>query len=154
MQPSHLLTDMAWAPARLGPERIHRAYAWHSFLDHHVPLAFGTDYPVESINPMRGLYAAITRMNEAGTDTFDPATAAHERLTINEALFAYTQGSAFAEWREHIKGQLAPGFLADSSSSTTTSPPRLPNKSSTPASSAPSSAASPAITATDGVHRD
>jgi hypothetical protein len=118
MQPSHLLTDMAWAPARLGPAdsdhaRIHRAYAWHSFLDHHVPLAFGTDYPVESLNPMRGLYAAITRMNEAGTATFDPATAAHQRLTINEALFAYTQGSAFAEWREHIKGQLAPGFLAD-----------------------------------------
>ncbi len=113
MQPSHLLTDMAWAPARLGPERIHRAYAWHSFLDHRVPLAFGTDYPVESINPMRGLYAAITRMNEAGTETFDPSTAAHQRLTINEALFAYTQGSAFAEWREAIKGQLAPGFLAD-----------------------------------------
>jgi predicted amidohydrolase YtcJ len=113
MQPSHLLTDMAWAPARLGPERVHRAYAWHSFLDHHVPLAFGTDYPVESLNPMRGLYAAITRMNEAGTATFDPSTAAHQRLTINEALFAYTQASAFAEWREQIKGQLAPGYLAD-----------------------------------------
>ncbi|HEY4011630.1 MAG TPA: amidohydrolase [Acidobacteriaceae bacterium] len=113
MQPSHLLTDMAWAPARLGPHRLKYAYAWHSFLDHHVPLAFGTDYPVESINPMRGLYAAITRMNEAGTATFDAFDAAHEKLTLSEALFAYTQGSAFAEWRENIKGQLAPGFLAD-----------------------------------------
>ncbi len=76
MQPSHLLTDMAWAEQRLGPERVKYAYAWRSFLNHGVPLAFGTDYPVESINPMRGLYAAITRMNEAGTQTFDPQNAA------------------------------------------------------------------------------
>jgi predicted amidohydrolase YtcJ len=109
MQPSHLLTDMAWAEQRIGPERIKYAYAWRSFLTHGVPLAFGTDYPVESINPMRGLYSAVTRMNEAGTQTFEP----QEKLTINEALYAYTQGSAFAEWREKIKGQLAPGYLAD-----------------------------------------
>jgi predicted amidohydrolase YtcJ len=109
MQPSHLLTDMAWAEQRIGPERIKYAYAWRSFLTHGVPLAFGTDYPVESINPMRGLYSAITRMNEAGTQTFQP----QEKLTLNEALYAYTQASAFAEWREKIKGQLAPGYLAD-----------------------------------------
>lgn len=109
MQPSHLLTDMAWAGQRLGPERSKDAYAWRSFLTHGVTLAFGTDYPVESINPMRGLYAAITRMNEAGTQTFEP----QEKLTINEALYAYTQAPAFAEWRETVKGQLAPGFLAD-----------------------------------------
>jgi predicted amidohydrolase YtcJ len=109
MQPSHLLTDMAWAEQRIGPERAKYAYAWRSFLTHGVPLAFGTDYPVESINPMRGLYSAITRMNEAGTQTFEP----QEKLTLNEALFAYTQASAFAEWREKIKGQLAPGYLAD-----------------------------------------
>ena len=109
MQPSHLLTDMAWAEQRIGPERIKYAYAWRSFLTHGVPLAFGTDYPVESINPMRGLYSAITRMNEAGTQTFEP----QEKLTLNEALYAYTQASAFAEWREKIKGQLAPGYLAD-----------------------------------------
>jgi hypothetical protein len=113
MQPSHLLTDMAWAPARLGPERVKYAYAWHSFLDHGVTLAFGTDYPVESINPMRGLYSAITRMNEDGTQTFDPPNAANEKLTITEALYAYTQAPAFAEWRETIKGRLEPGFLAD-----------------------------------------
>jgi hypothetical protein len=113
MQPSHLLTDMAWAPARLGPQRLKYAYAWRSFLNHGVTLAFGTDYPVESINPMRGLYAAITRMNTEGTDTFDPADAPAEKLSITEALYAYTQASAFAEWREHIKGRLEPGFLAD-----------------------------------------
>ena len=109
MQPSHLLTDMAWAEQRIGPQRIKYAYAWRSFLNHGVPLAFGTDYPVESINPMRGLYSAVTRMNEAGTQTFEP----QEKLTIDEALYAYTQGSAYAEWREKIKGRLEPGFLAD-----------------------------------------
>ena len=109
MQPSHLLTDMAWASQRLGPERSKRAYAWRSFLDHGVTLAFGTDYPVESISPFRGLYSAVTRQNEAGSQTFEP----QERLTINEAIYAYTQASAFAEFREHLKGRLEPGFLAD-----------------------------------------
>jgi predicted amidohydrolase YtcJ len=109
MQPSHLLTDMAWAPARLGPERSKYAYAWKSFLTHGVTLAFGTDYPVESINPFRGLYAAITRQNEAGTQTFQP----QERLTINEALYAYTQASAYADFSESFRGRLQPGYLAD-----------------------------------------
>jgi predicted amidohydrolase YtcJ len=109
MQPSHLLTDMAWAPARLEPERSKRAYAWKSFLDHGVTLAFGTDYPVESISPFRGLYSAITRQNEAGTQTFEP----QEKLTIDQALYAYTQAPAFAEFREKIKGRLEPGYLAD-----------------------------------------
>jgi predicted amidohydrolase YtcJ len=109
MQPSHLLTDMAWAEARLGPERVKRAYAWKSFLDHGVTLAFGTDYPVEAISPFRGLYAATTRQNVEGTQTFQP----QEKLTIDEAIYAYTQASAFAEFREKIKGRLEPGYLAD-----------------------------------------
>ena len=109
MQPSHLLTDMAWAGQRLGPERVKYAYAWKSFLDHGVTLAFGTDYPVESISPFRGLYSAITRMNEAGTQTFQP----QEKLTIQQALYAYTQASAFAENEEKLKGRLEPGYLAD-----------------------------------------
>jgi hypothetical protein len=109
MQPSHLLTDMNWAAARLGPDRARYSYAWRSMLDHGIHLAFGTDYPVESINPFRGLYAAITRQNEASTATFQP----QERITLPEAIYAYTQASAFAEFREHIKGRLEPGFLAD-----------------------------------------
>ena len=113
MQPSHLLSDMAWAPARLGPDRVHSAYAWHRFLDKGVPLAFGTDYPVESIDPFRGLYAATTRRNEAGTETFDKPTASAEVLTLPEALYAYTQAPAYAEFREHTKGLLAPGYFAD-----------------------------------------
>ena len=109
MQPSHLLTDMAWAEARLGPERSKRAYAWKSFLDHGVTLTFGTDYPVESISPFRGLYAAITRENVEGTQTFEP----QEKITIDQAIYAYTQASAFAEFREKMKGRLEPGYLAD-----------------------------------------
>jgi predicted amidohydrolase YtcJ len=109
MQPSHLLTDMAWAESRLGPTRAKYAYAWRSMLDHHIPLAFGTDYPVESISPFRGLYSAITRQNESGTHTFHP----EQRITLPQALVAYTQTSAFAEFRETRKGILAPGFLAD-----------------------------------------
>jgi predicted amidohydrolase YtcJ len=109
MQPSHLLTDMNWATDRLGPDRARYSYAWRSFLDHNIVLAFGTDYPVESINPFRGLYAATTRQNEAGTKTYEP----QEKITIQEAIYAYTQASAFAEFREHQKGRLEPGFLAD-----------------------------------------
>jgi predicted amidohydrolase YtcJ len=109
MQPSHLLTDMNWAAARLGPERAHYAYAWKAFLDAGVPLAFGTDYPVEPITPFRGIYAAVTRRNEAGEKSYFP----EDRLTIEQALFAYTQGSAFAEFSEGFKGKLVPGYVAD-----------------------------------------
>lgn len=109
MQPSHLLTDMNWAEARLGPERVKYSYAWRSFLDHGVVLAFGTDYPVESISPFRGLYAAITRQNEAGTKTYQP----QEKISLNEAIYAYTQASAFAEFCEKQQGILKPGYLAD-----------------------------------------
>ena len=109
MQPSHLLTDMAWAEQRIGAERAKYAYAWRSMLEHGVTLAFGTDYPVESIDPMRGLYSAVTRMNVEGTHTFHP----EQKLTMAEALYAYTQASAYAEFAEKTKGRLESGFLAD-----------------------------------------
>ena len=109
MQPSHLLTDMNWAEARLGPRRAAYSYAWKAFLDAGVPLAFGTDYPVEPITPFRGLYAAVTRKNEAGTKEYFPAN----KLTRGQALYAYTQGSAYAEFAEKHKGKLAPGYDAD-----------------------------------------
>jgi len=109
MQPNHLLTDMSWAEQRLGPERAKYAYAWKSFLNAGVPLAFGTDYPVEPITPFRGVYSAVTRMNEAGTQTYHP----EEKLTIWQAIYAYTQGSAYAEFAEKTKGKLANGYFAD-----------------------------------------
>ena len=114
MQPSHLLTDMRWAQARLGAARARYSYAWKSMLDHSIPLAFGTDYPVEAVAPLRGLYAAVTRLPE-------PAAAAgpvaayfpEERLSLAQALYAYTQGSAYAEEMEQVKGRLVVGQLAD-----------------------------------------
>ena len=109
MQPCHLLTDMNWAEARLGSKRAATSYAWKAFLDAGVPLAFGTDYPVEPITPMRGLYAAVTRKNEAGTKSYFP----ENKISRGEALFAYTQGSAYAEFAEKRKGKLEPGFDAD-----------------------------------------
>jgi predicted amidohydrolase YtcJ len=109
MQPNHLLTDMNWAMNRLGPERAATSYAWRSFLDAGVHLVFGTDYPVEPLTPFRGLYAAVTRKNEAGTKEYFP----EEKLTIEEAIAAYTSGAAYAEFAEKTKGELVAGKWAD-----------------------------------------
>jgi predicted amidohydrolase YtcJ len=109
MQPSHVLTDMHWAMSRLGPQRAAHSYAWAEFENHGVKLAFGTDYPVEPVAPFRGLYAAITRKSEEGKQVYFP----EQKLTIEQALAAYTAGSAYAEFAEKQKGTLAPGMLAD-----------------------------------------
>lgn len=108
MQPSHLLTDMNWAEARLGARRAETSYAWAEFLRHGVVLAFGTDYPVEPVAPFRGIYSAVTRMNEDGTKTYPG-----QKLTIEQAIAAYTTSAAYAEFAEKQKGTLAPGMLAD-----------------------------------------
>jgi predicted amidohydrolase YtcJ len=109
MQPSHVLTDMRWAQDRLGPKRAAMSYAWAAFLNKGVPLAFGTDYPVEPVTPFRGLYAAITRKSEDGKKEYFP----EQKLTMDQAIAAYTTGSAFAEFEEKEKGKLVPGMLAD-----------------------------------------
>jgi predicted amidohydrolase YtcJ len=109
VQPNHLLTDMNWAEERIGPARAKHSYPWGDFLKNKVMLAFGTDYPVEPITPFRGLYAAVTRRNEAGTKTYYP----EQKLTRDEAIAAYTTGAAYAEFEEKDKGLLQPGMLAD-----------------------------------------
>jgi len=109
VQPNHLLTDMNWAEAHIGPERAKHSYPWKEFEDNGIPMAFGTDFPVEPITPFRGLYAAITRKNEAGTKEYYP----EQKLTIDHAIAAYTTGAAYAEFAEDKKGRLAPGMLAD-----------------------------------------
>jgi predicted amidohydrolase YtcJ len=109
MQPSHLLSDIRWAQDRLGPQRAATSYAWQAFLNKGVPLAFGTDDPVEPVSPFRGLFAAITRRSEDGKQEYYPA----QRLTMDQAIFAYTTGSAYAEFEEKEKGKLIPGMLAD-----------------------------------------
>ena len=109
VQPNHLLTDMNWAEDRIGPDRAKHSYPWGDFLKNKVMLAFGTDYPVEPVTPFRGIYAAVTRRNEDGTKSYFP----EQKLSIENALAAYTTGSAYAEFEERDKGLLAPGMLAD-----------------------------------------
>jgi predicted amidohydrolase YtcJ len=113
MQPNHLLTDLYWAESRIGDDRAKTSYAWKEFLENDGPLqvtlAFGTDYPVEPITPFRGVYSAVTRKSEDGSKTYHPEQA----LTIDEALRAYTYGSAYAEFAEREKGLIAPDYLAD-----------------------------------------
>ena len=109
MQPSHLLTDMHWAQDRLGPQRAAHSYAWLELLNKGVTLAFGTDYPVEPVTPFRGLYAAVTRKSEEGKLVFFP----EQKVSVDQAIAAYTTGAAFAEFEEKEKGKLIPGMLAD-----------------------------------------
>ena len=111
MQPCHLLTDMRWAPAILGPEREAEGYRWRSLLDAGARLAFGTDFPVEPIDPFRGLYASLTREFEVGGP--DGGWVPTEKIDIDQAIVAYTRDAAYAEFEEHRKGTLAPGMLAD-----------------------------------------
>lgn len=111
VQPTHCTSDMNMAEARLGPQRIKGAYAWRKLLDSGVRLASGSDFPVESPNPMLGLYAAVTRQDSHG----NPAGGWHseERLTMNEALHSFTTGAAYASFQENHKGTLTPGKCAD-----------------------------------------
>jgi predicted amidohydrolase YtcJ len=109
MQPNHLITDMNWAKDRLGEKRASTSYAWAAMLKNGVTLAFGTDYPVEPVAPFRGLYAAVTRKSEDGKREYFP----DQKLTMEQAIAAYTSGSAFAEFAEKEKGKLAPGMFAD-----------------------------------------
>ena len=111
MQPSHETTDMRWAEARIGPERSKGAYAWRTMLNRGVHLAFGTDYPVEEVNPMRGLHACVTRQLPDGAPPggWEP----QEKISLDECIAAYTTGSAYAEFEEGKKGQIVAGQYAD-----------------------------------------
>jgi predicted amidohydrolase YtcJ len=111
MQPSHETNDMRWAEERIGPERAKGAYAWNSLERSGARLAFGTDYDVEPINPMRGLYACVTRELPDGGPPggWEP----QEKISLDDCISAYTTGSAYAEFEEGKKGQLIVGQYAD-----------------------------------------
>ncbi|HEU5411306.1 MAG TPA: amidohydrolase [Candidatus Acidoferrales bacterium] len=111
MQPVHLLDDERWAGARIGPERSKGAYAWNTMRKDGVRLAFGTDYPVEAINPLRGLYACATReLPEGGpAGGWEP----QEKLPMDVCVYDYTVSSAYGEFEENRKGELKSGMLAD-----------------------------------------
>lgn len=111
MQPTHATSDMYWAEDRVGHDRIEGAYAWRSFIEKGVPLAFGSDFPVEKVNPMLGFYAAITRQDAEGYP--EGGWLPNQRLTREEALHAFTLGAAYAAFQEDELGSLEPGKLAD-----------------------------------------
>jgi predicted amidohydrolase YtcJ len=111
MQTSHAISDMLFAPARLGPDRIGGAYAWRKLLDAGAKIAGGTDAPVEAGDPRVEFYAAITRRTLEGFA--GPDWGLDQRLTRGEALAILTTGSAYAAFEERDRGTIERGKLAD-----------------------------------------
>ena len=111
VQPYHAIDDGRWAEKRIGSERIKTTYAFRTFLDHNVRLAFGTDWDVAPLNPLLTIYAAVTRATLDGKnpDGWLP----EQKLKLPEAVEAYTMGSAYAEFQDAVKGSITPGKLAD-----------------------------------------
>ena len=111
MQPTHCITDKRFAEKRIGLERSKGAYAWRRLLDAGVKIAFGTDYSVEPLPPLEGIYAAVTRKDRLGEpgDGWFP----DQELTAEEAIELYTLGAAYAQFMEDRKGMLKEGYLAD-----------------------------------------
>jgi predicted amidohydrolase YtcJ len=111
MQPYHAIDDGRWAEALLGPQRIKTSYAWKSLLDAGATLAFGSDWPVAPLDPVMGIYAAVTRRTLDGKNP--NGWVPEQRITVAQAVDAYTMGSAYAEHQEKVKGSIQPGKLAD-----------------------------------------
>jgi len=111
MQPTHCITDKRFAEKRIGTDRSRWAYAWKSLADNGAKLAFGTDYSVEPLNPMEGLYSSVTRKDRKGEegDGWFPM----EKITMEKAIEYYTLGAAYAQFMEDRKGMLREGYLAD-----------------------------------------
>ena len=111
MQPTHCITDKRFAEKRIGLERCKGAYAWQSLLKAGVRVAFGTDWAVEPIDPLEGLYGAVTRKDRAGEpgDGWFP----EQKLSMEKVIELYTMGSAYAEFMEDRKGMIKNDYLAD-----------------------------------------
>jgi predicted amidohydrolase YtcJ len=111
MQATHATSDMPWAEARVGARRLQGAYAWRSMLMAGAPLVGGSDFPVEEVAPLLGLWAATTRQDAAGKP--EGGWLPEQKLTLHEALHTYTVAPARAAFAEHRRGRLVPGFVAD-----------------------------------------
>ncbi|MGD0620086.1 MAG: amidohydrolase family protein, partial [Bryobacteraceae bacterium] len=111
MQPIHLADDGRWAEKRVGPEVIRGTYAFRSLLDSGATLAFGSDWPVAPMVPLAGIDAAVTRRTLDGRhpDGWVP----EQKIGVEEAVHAFTMGSAYASFEDKIKGSIEPGKLAD-----------------------------------------
>ena len=111
MQPYHAIDDGRWAEKRIGPERIKTTYAFRSLLDAGARLAFGSDWTVAPLDPLLGIYAAVTRRTLDGKNP--GGWVPEQKITVEEALRAYTAGNAYGVFAERKRGKLAPGYLAD-----------------------------------------
>ena len=111
MQPYHAIDDGRWAEKRIGVERAKYTYAFRSLLDSKVPLAFGSDWFVAPASVMMGIYAAVTRQTLDGKHP--GGWVPEQKITVEEALRAYTSGGAYAAMEEGFKGQLKPNYVAD-----------------------------------------
>ncbi|MBA3633516.1 MAG: amidohydrolase family protein, partial [Acidobacteria bacterium] len=111
MQPYHAIDDGRWAWKRLDEKRLKGTYAFRTLLDTGATLAFGTDWNVAPLNPMLGIYAAVTRrtLDDKNPNGWIP----EQKISVEEAVRAYTIGSAYAEFQDNVKGTLAVGKLAD-----------------------------------------
>jgi hypothetical protein len=111
IQPIFVSTDLAVVEERIGKERAKWTYNWKTFIDYGVHVAGGSDCPVEPFNPLYGIYAAVTRKNLDGYP--ENGWLPEQKLTVEEALYIFTMGSAYASFEENIKGSITPGKLAD-----------------------------------------
>ena len=111
MQPYHAIDDGRWAGKRIGPERSRTTYAFRSLLDAGAVLAFGSDWYVAPMEPLMGIYGAVTRLTLDGKNP--KGWVPEQRITVAEAIRAYTWGSAYASFEENLKGAVEPGKLAD-----------------------------------------
>jgi predicted amidohydrolase YtcJ len=111
MQPYHAIDDGRWAEKAIGPERSRTTYAFRSLIDAGARLAFGSDWYVAPPTPLEGIYAAVTRRTL--DDRHPNGWVAEQKITVDEALRAYTVGGAYASFEEREKGTIAPGMLAD-----------------------------------------
>jgi predicted amidohydrolase YtcJ len=111
MQPYHIIDDGRWAQKRIGPERIKTTYAFRSLLDRKGHLAFGSDWTVAPIDPILGLYSAVTRRTLDGKNP--EGWIPEQKITLEEALRSYTYENAYGVFAENERGMLKPGYLAD-----------------------------------------
>ena len=111
VQPYHAIDDGVWAENRVGPGRVKETHPYKSFLKNNIKVSFGTDWPVAPLNPLLGIYAAVTRRTVDGLnpDGWIP----EQKISVEDAIKCYTLNSAYASFEENIKGSIEPGKLAD-----------------------------------------
>jgi len=111
MQSTHCTSDMPWVEERIGLERMHEAYPWKSFIKLNIPVPGGSDAPIESPNPIEGIYASVTRKGKNGLP--EKGWYSEQKMTLKEAIKSYTEWGAYASYEEKIKGKIKENFYAD-----------------------------------------